>query len=113
MTAADSGFLLLAVVLAFVGNDVWRWIGVVASDRIDEASPLFVWIRMVATSLVAALVAKFVVAPAGGLAAAPMWLRLGAVALGLAAYAAGRRSLALGVATGAATIVAGAAFLGL
>lgn len=111
MSASDAGFLLLAVVLAFLANDVWRWIGVLASDRIDEASPLFVWIRMVATALVAGLVAKFIVAPSGGLAEAPLLLRLAAVALGLAAYAAGRRSLALGVATGAATIVTGVALL--
>lgn len=112
MMSAETGYLLLAVVMAFVVNDLWRWLGVIASDRIDESSPLFVWIKLVATALVAGLVAKFVVAPSGGLAAVPLWLRLGAVALGLAAYAAGRRSLALGVGTGAATLVAGVALFG-
>ncbi|WP_020178750.1 AzlD domain-containing protein [Methylopila sp. M107] len=112
MTGSEAGFLLLAVVLSFVANDLWRVLGVIASDRIDERSPLFVWIKLVATALVAGLVAKFVVAPSGGLAAVPLWLRLVAVALGLAAYAAGRRSLALGVGTGAATLVAGVALLG-
>lgn len=112
MMSAETGFLLLAVVLAFLANDIWRWLGVVASDRIDETSPLFVWIKLVATALVAALVAKFIVAPSGGLATAPLWLRLVAVALGLAAYAAGRRSIALGVGTGAVTLMAGVALMG-
>lgn len=111
MSASDTGFLLLAVVFAFVANDMWRWVGVVLSDRIHESSPLFAWIRMVATALVAGLVAKFIVAPSGGLAAAPMWLRLAAVGLGLAAYAAGRRSLALGVGCGALTLVIGVYFM--
>ncbi|MDR4306437.1 AzlD domain-containing protein [Chelatococcus sambhunathii] len=112
MTGSDTALLLVAVVLAFLANDLWRWLGVVASDRIDEASPLFVWIRLVATALVAGLVAKFVVAPSGGLAQVPLWLRLAAVAIGLAAYAAGRRSLALGVGAGAATLVCGVAAFG-
>ena len=109
---SQSLYLLTAVVLAFLANDLWRWLGVVASDRIDEESLLFVWIRLVATALVAGLVAKFIVAPSGGLAAVPLWLRLSAVALGLTAYAAGRRSLALGVGTGAATLVCGVAVFG-
>ncbi len=112
MSGAETAFLLLAVVVAFVANDLWRWLGVIASDRIDEASPLFVWIRLVATALVAGLVAKFVIAPSGGLAAAPLWLRLAAVTVGLVAYAAGRRSIALGVGTGAATLVCGVALFG-
>lgn len=113
MTPHESWYLLAAVLVAFAANDLWRVLGVVLSDRLDDASPALVWIKMVATALVAALVAKFIVAPSGELAAAPIWLRLLSVALGLAAYALGRRSIALGVGAGAATLVAGVALLGI
>lgn len=112
MTEHDALYLLFAVVLGFLANDVWRFLGVVLSARIDEESALFRWVRMVATALVAGLVAKFVVAPTGGLALAPLWLRLGAVGCGVAAYAIGRRSLALGVGAGASALVAGMVWIG-
>lgn len=110
--ALDPGYLLLAVVLAFFANDLWRVLGVVLSARIDEDSALFAWVRMVATALVAGLVAKLVLAPAGGLALAPLWLRLAAVGCGAAAYGLSRRSLALGVAAGEAVLVFGVFSLG-
>lgn len=111
--ALDPGYLLLAVVLSFVGNDLWRVLGVVLSARLDEDSGLFAWVRMVATALVAGLVAKLILAPAGGLALAPLWLRLAAVGCGLAAYGLSRRSLTLGVAVGEAALIAGVAALGI
>lgn len=112
MTAPDAGFLLAAVVLAFLANEVWRALGVVLSARLDEDGALFSWVKMVATALVAGLVAKLIVSPTGGLALAPLWLRLAAVGCGVAAYAIGRRSLALGVGAGAATLICGVALLG-
>jgi hypothetical protein len=107
----DAAFLLLAVVLAFVANDVWRWLGVVLSARLDEDGASFAWVKMVATALVAGLVAKLIVSPSGELGSVPLWARLAAVGLGVAAYAAGRRSLALGVGAGAAALVCAAAML--
>ena len=107
MTEHDALYMAGAVLLGFLANDVWRFLGVMLSARIDEDSALFRWVKMVATALVAGLVAKFIVAPTGGLALAPLWLRLGSVACGITAYAIGRRSLALGVGTGAAALVAG------
>ena len=109
MTAPDAGHLLLAVVLAFVASDMWRWLGVALSDRIDENSAVFSWVKLVATALVAGLVAKLIVTPTGGLALAPLWLRLLAVACGMGAYWMGRRSLVLGIAAGAGVLVAGLA----
>lgn len=110
-SALEPGYLLLAVGLAFVANDLWRVLGAVLSARLDEDSGAFAWVRMVATALVAGLVTKLILAPAGGLALAPLWLRLAAVGCGVAAYAVSRRSLALGVAAGEAALIAGAALL--
>lgn len=112
MTAPDAGYLLFAIALAFVASDMWRWLGVALSDRIDENSAVFSWVRLVATALVAGLVAKLVMTPTGGLALAPLWLRLAAVACGMGAYRLGGRSLVLGISAGAGTLVAGMAVIG-
>jgi branched-subunit amino acid transport protein len=111
MTWNDQLFLLIAIVAAFAANEVWRVLGVVLSVRLTEDSALFSWVRMVATALVAGLVAKLVLAPTGGFAQAPLWLRLSSVAAGIAAYGAGRRSLALGVGVAELVLVAGIALL--
>lgn len=107
MTTPDTAYLVAAVLLGFVANDSWRWLGALVSSRVDENGPLFSWVKMVATALVAGLVAKLILQPTGGLALAPVWLRLGAVACGVAAYALGRRSLALGVVVSEIALVSG------
>jgi branched-subunit amino acid transport protein len=111
MTQYDGWFIFVAILAAFAANEVWRVVGVALSARLDEDSAVFAWVKMVATALVAGLVAKLVLNPTGGFALAPVWLRLGAVAVGVAAYALGRRSLALGVAASAATLVVGMAII--
>lgn len=112
MTTPDAAYLVAAVLLGFVANDSWRWLGALLSSRVDEDGPLFSWVKMVATALVAGLVAKLILQPTGGLALAPVWLRLGAVACGVLVYALGRRSLALGVASATMVLVAGKYMIG-
>jgi branched-subunit amino acid transport protein len=106
LKASEFG-LFVIVVLAALVSDVWRMLGVIAASRIDDSSDLFRWVKAVATALVAALVARLVLFPTGGLAEVPLALRLGAVVAGAVAYAATRRSLAAGVLVAVATLVAG------
>lgn len=112
MTQYDAWFMALAVLAAFGANEVWRVLGVVLSARLDEDSALFAWVKMVATALVAGLVAKLVLSPTGGFALAPLWLRLTSIGVGLGAYAAGRRSLALGVGAAEIVLIVGMVALG-
>lgn len=85
-------YITLAGVLA---NGIWRWIGVVIGDRLDEQSEFMALVRAVATGLVAAVIGNLVVFPVGALAATPLALRIGALAAGFVAYlAAGRRMIA-------------------
>lgn len=112
MIQHDDWFMLLALLAAFAANEVWRSLGVMLSARLREDSALFAWVRMVATALVAGLVAKLVLSPTGAFGQAPLWLRLAAVGCGLAAYAVGRRSMAFGVGVSAAALIAGMVWLG-
>ena len=53
---------------------------------VDEGSELLVWVRAVATAILAGVIAQILVQPPGALASVPDWLRYGAVAAGFAVF---------------------------
>jgi hypothetical protein len=114
MTALPDGLwgylILLGMALAF--HEPWRWAGIVLGRDIDVQGPVFAWVRCVATALVAGLVMRLVLFPAGALGALSQGGRVGAFATGIAVFLLGGRSLAKGVLAGAAALVAGALLTG-
>ncbi|MBB3947771.1 branched-subunit amino acid transport protein [Rhizobium skierniewicense] len=86
--------------IAFAGwlaTDLWRWLGVVAGNRLKEGSETLNWVRAVATALVMAVTAKLIVFPTGTLENSPMWLRIGAASLGFAVFLLARQRVLVGV----------------
>jgi hypothetical protein len=71
-----------------------------------------VWVRAVATAILAGVIAQILVLPPGALASIPAWLRYGAVAAGFIAFIATRRSIFVGVACGELVMLAGKWWLG-
>ena len=69
---------LFILVGGWLVTDGWRFLGVYLGGRIDETSEAMVFVRAVATALVAAVIANLVIFPAGALADSPVWLRVGA-----------------------------------
>ncbi|HJZ43588.1 MAG TPA: AzlD domain-containing protein [Hyphomicrobiaceae bacterium] len=108
MSTLQDGFggYLALFVAGYLATELWRWLGMAVGARLDLAGAPFQWVRAVATALVAGLVARMVIFPAGALASVPMAVRLGAFAGGIALYFGLRRSLAVGVAGGAALLLA-------
>jgi hypothetical protein len=102
---------LVVIVVGFLPTEVWRVIGVFAGRRLDEQSEVMIWVRLVASALVAGVVAKLILTPSGALAAVPLIGRAGALAIGFVAFFVLRRSVlgALGVGL-AAVIAAGALY---
>jgi len=97
---------LVIAVAGWLATDIWRWLGVLTGNRLNEDSEALYWVRAVATALVMAVTAKLIVFPTGTLAAAPLWLRLGAAGIGFAAFLiAGQR---VGVAVVTSTLLLGA-----
>jgi hypothetical protein len=103
---------VLLVLLGFLPSEVWRVGAAVLARWVDEDSEVFTFTRLVATALVAAVVAKLLVQPPPALAAVPEWGRAGALALAAGVYFAAGRRLILAVATGIAAVVALAALHG-
>jgi hypothetical protein len=85
---------------------VWRVLGVFLSQGLDERSEVIVWVRAVATTLLAGVVAKLLISPAGALAAAPLAGRFACLLVGLAAFFLLRRSVLAGIVVGEAALIA-------
>jgi hypothetical protein len=99
-----GGYLTLFVA-GFLATEVWRWLGYVIGNRLDAEGAPLLWVRAVATALVAGLVTRMLLFPAGSLAQVPTGMRLGAFAGGLALYFLMRGNLAVGVGGGAALLM--------
>lgn len=105
------GYLVL-LGMALVFHEPWRWLGVVLGRDLDIDGPVFAWVRAVATALVAALIMRLVLFPAGALGALSPGVRVGAFAVGLAVFFWRGQHLASGVFAGAVTLVVGAMAFG-
>jgi hypothetical protein len=96
------------VLVGFLPNEIWRWLGFALARGIDEGSEILVWVRAVATAVLAAVIAKLIFFAPGALASVPLAVRLIAIAAGFAAFTAFRRSIFIGVAAGEAVLILGA-----
>jgi Branched-chain amino acid transport protein (AzlD) len=108
MTLAEIWPYLLLILAGFLPNEVWRWLGIVFSRGLTEDAEILIWVRAVATALLAGVIAKIMVLPPGALATVPISVRLTAVAAGFIGFIALRRSIFAGVAIGEVVLVAGA-----
>ncbi|MFT2215181.1 AzlD domain-containing protein [Rhizobium giardinii] len=113
MTVLEGWWAYVFIAIAgWLATDVWRWLGVLAGNRLREDSEALNWVRAVATALVAAVIAKLVLYPTGVLEQSPLWLRLGSVAAGAVAFFAARQKPAIGIATAIGVLAVGLYALG-
>ncbi len=103
---------LALLLVGVLPSEVWRWLGLVLGGGLDEDSEIIMWVRAVATALIAAVVARIVLIPPGALASVPLGVRLGALGIGFLAFLLIRRSAFAGVLVGEAVLVAGALAFG-
>jgi hypothetical protein len=108
MTAALADLWPIGTLLlvGFLPNEVWRWLGLVLSHGIDEGAEILVWVRAVATAVLAGVIARIMLIPPGALAALPVSVRLAAIGLGFAGFLLIRRSVFAGVIVGEVVLVA-------
>jgi hypothetical protein len=112
MSAHEVGVFLFIFVAGTLGTDIWRWIGVFSGSRLSEESEALVWVKSVATALVAGVIASQVLYPGGVLATAPVSLRIGAAVFGFAVFLAARKNLAIGIIAAMAALATGLYFIG-
>ena len=80
MSEMSSNIILVILVTSFA-TYFSRFLGVVSSEKIKETSKIFKWFNCIAYSILAALIARMVVFPAGELAESSIFIRLFVVTL--------------------------------
>jgi hypothetical protein len=80
----------------------WRFLGVYIGGRIGENSEILVFVRALATALVAGVIGNLVCFPSGPAAESTLALRAGAMAAGFLTYLLWRRSVLAGLVVGEA-----------
>ena len=108
----DWHALVVLVIAGVIPNQIWRMLGLWFGGGLDEGSELLVWVRAVATAILAGVIAQILVSPPGALASVPGWLRYAAVAAGFAVFIVTRRSIFAGVVCGELVMLAGKWWLG-
>ena len=92
MSEMSSNIILVILVTSFA-TYLSRFLGVVSSEKIDETSKLFKWFNCIAYSILAALIARMVIFPSGGLQEADLWLRLFVVIICIIVYLLSKKNL--------------------
>jgi hypothetical protein len=97
-------FILVAGTLA---TDIWRWLGVLIGGSLREDSEALIWVKAVATALVAGVVGQLIVFPSGELAATPLLLRIAAAGFGWLMFWSAGQSVLAGVLAAEAILLGG------
>ena len=98
---------LFILIAGWLATDIWRWIGVLAGNRLRDDSEVLIWVKAVATALVAGVIGKLILFPDGPLAAAPIFLRVAAASAGWLAFLLARQKIFVGVLTAEAVLISG------
>ena len=80
MCEMSSNIILVILVTSFA-TYLSRFLGVVSSEKIKETSKIFKWFNCIAYSVLAALIARMIVFPAGELSESSIIIRLFVVTL--------------------------------
>lgn len=101
---------VLLVLVGFLPNEIWRVFGLMLASGLNEESEIVVWSRAVATAILAGVIAKLILFPAGALAGIPLAIRVAAAVCGFIAFLLVKRSVFAGVLAGEAALLLGGFF---
>ena len=85
MSEMSSNIILVILVTSFA-TYLSRFLGVVSSEKIKETSKIFKWFNCIAYSVLAALIARMMIFPAGELAESGIVIRLFVVVVSVAMF---------------------------
>jgi hypothetical protein len=108
-TSIDAGWwpFVYILVAGWFATDFWRYAGVLLGRRLSETSQAFVFVRAVATALVAAVISRLILFPSGSLAETALLLRLSAAVIGFIAFLLVGQRMSVGIGVALLVLVAG------
>ena len=92
MSEMSSNIILVILVTSFA-TYLSRFLGVLSSEKIEETSKIFRWFNCIAYSILAALIARMVIFPAGVLEEADLWLRLIVIIISIIIFIISKKNL--------------------
>ena len=92
MNDISSNIIVVILVTSFA-TYLSRFLGVVSSEKIKETSKIFKWFNCIAYSVLAALIARMVIFPAGELAESGILIRLFVVVASVVMFLFTKRNL--------------------
>ena len=92
MSEMSSNIILVILVTSFA-TYLSRFLGVLSSEKIEETSKIFRWFNCIAYSILAALIARIVIFPAGVLVEADLWIRLIVIIISIIIFIISKRNL--------------------
>ena len=92
MNEMSSNIILVILVTSFA-TYLSRFLGVVSSEKIDATSKIFRWFNCIAYSILAALIARLIIFPAGVLDEADLWIRLFVLIISIIIFIISKRNL--------------------
>ena len=92
MSEISSNIILVILVTSFA-TYLSRFLGVVSSEKIDATSKIFRWFNCIAYSILAALIARIVIFPAGVLEEAELWVRLIVIIISIIVFFISKKNL--------------------
>ena len=92
MSEMSSNIILVILVTSFA-TYLSRFLGVISSEKIKETSKIFKWFNCIAYSVLAALIARMVIFPAGALAESGVFIRFFVVAVSVVIFLLTKKNL--------------------
>ena len=92
MSEMSSNIILVILITSFA-TYLSRFLGVVSSEKIKETSKVFKWFNCIAYSVLAALIARMIIFPAGELAESGILIRLFVVVVSVIMFLFTKRNL--------------------
>ena len=92
MSEMSSNIILVILVTSFA-TYLSRFLGVVSSEKIVATSKIFRWFNCIAYSILAALIARIVIFPAGVLEEAELWVRLIVIIISIIVFFISKKNL--------------------
>ena len=92
MSEMSSNIILVILVTSFA-TYLSRFLGVVSSKKIKETSKIFKWFNCIAYSVLAALIARMIIFPAGELAESDIFIRFFVVIVSVVIFLFSKKNL--------------------
>jgi len=90
-----SNNLILVIVVTSIATFASRFLGILTAENLSDKSKLFDWFNYVAYSILAALITRMIIFPAGALLDSTLLIRLAVLSISIAIFLYSKKNLVL------------------